>query len=236
MMHLPSRAALCALAILAVTATPASAQTRAAGSTITYDVTQGAAGPGMPSGATNTTTLSFNIDRIDPDGSAHANATTKMAHVSSGDSPTFEATIMPSGAIVLKYDPNMRPHFSLSKSYMRSISGNQMAQQLQIEMDMANFNGFAGECSKRTLRTGMSWQGTTIGMMPTAVRYKVTGRQQQAGHDVFVVSMQTGSGGIGSTSGLGYYDPAARLVVGLHSVMTAAANGQGTVADFTLKP
>lgn len=235
MKHLPARAALCALAIFSITAVPASAQTRAAGTTISYDYTQGGAGPGMGKGAMQTTTLSFNIDRIDADGSAHANVTTQMPHVPGGDSPTFEATLMPSGAIVPKYDPNMRPHFSLSKSYMRSLSGNSFAQQLTMQLGMVNFNALADECSKRKLRIGQTWQATSTGMMPASVRFTVTGRQQQAGRDVFVVSMETGSGGMGATTGQGYYDPVAHLVVGLHSTM-AGPGGQGQVTDITLKP
>jgi hypothetical protein len=204
----------------------ASAQERTVGQHVVYDVTtsdQGAEGGGR----SRTTTLDVAIDQVNPDGSAHANASMQLP----GHKSSFEALISPTGAITGKSDPNVKPHYGMTDAEMNALAENSLAQN--IGYVLAPLNTFADACASRgALHVGDSWQGTMKTPIPIDVVFTVTGRQNQAGRNSFAVKIESAGGAVGTASGEGYYDPAAHLVTGLH-LQLAASRGTLTT-DVTL--
>jgi hypothetical protein len=231
MAHRSVPTAFCTLVVLVAAMGFASAQERKVGQHIIYDVTVNGQGGRMGGGRSMTTTLDFAIDEVNSDGTAHANVSMQESHA---PKVTFEGSVSPTGAVVGKSNPNIKPHVGMSEQEMTALTANTAAQT--IGYTLAPLNAFADSCAARgALRVGDSWQGTINIPAPVNVVYTVTGRQNQAGHDSFAVKITSASGAPGTASGDGYYDPTMRLVSGLHFQL-ASPNGETETTDFTLHP
>jgi hypothetical protein len=215
------------VAVSAMATNVAGAQERAAGQHLIYDVTTGGQSGHMGSGRSDTTMLDLALDQLNPDGSAHANASMEIH----GQKMSFEASISSTGAITGKSDPNIKPHYGMSEQESNALAANSLAQNLGYVL--APLNAFADACAARgALHVGDSWQGTMKTPVPADVVFTVTGRQSQAGRDSFAIKIASAGDGPATASGQGYYDPVAHLVTGLH-IQLAAPSGEMTT-DVTL--
>lgn len=224
-------AAFAAAVVLVLMSGAVNAQERKIGDLLTYDFESSGQGARMGAGKGTGMTLVLAVDRINPDGSAHANGSFQVAGMPKGMVPPIDTTISPSGAIVTKQIPNVHPHYGWSTQEQLAVASNQMVLGLQNQLAMVNFNAFADGCARRTLHIGDSWESPSERFAGMNLRYKVTGREQHLGHDAFAVSMQSADN---SMTGQGYYDPAAHLVVAVHSEMTNAK--EAAIFDVALHP
>lgn len=222
------RVALATLVGFAAVVNLAVAQERQTGDRFVYTMQMGMGTmPGMKS------EMTVKIDRVDPDGSAHANVSLSSPHASD---TTFEATLSPAGEIIPpKLDTTKKPTMGMSPSAQKELAGNYAAQM--IAMNLRGFNALAAACAAHgALHANDSWHATTTDAMQTVVSYKVTGTKEVAGHQGFVVAMQSDPGAMMGFSGEGYYDPAAHLVLGVHTEMSGGGPGQSQVTEIMLKP
>lgn len=231
MMNTAIRIALFTLLVSLTSMGFASAQERQVGQHVVYDVAVNGQGGPMGSGKSTTITLDFAIDRLNPDGSAHA---TVSLQGSAMPKVSFEGTISPTGALAGKPNPNIKPHVGMTDQETMALAENTMAQY--IGSTLAALNAFADGCAARgALHVGDSWNATMNVPFPVNVLYTVTGRKNQAGHDSYAVKFASVPGAAGTASGNGDYDTAMRLVSTLHFQM-ASSNGQAEIMDFTLHP
>lgn len=211
---------LCALAALTAVAI---AQERKAGDQLVYTVQMG----GGTGAKLMSSDMTVAIDSVDPDGSAHTKISMSMP---GAGKTTVEAAMSPAGELITKLG-DTKPSMSMSKSAAAAMSMNSM-----LGIILGPFNGLAsGAAAHGALRLNDSWHGTA-GLMPIDLTYKVTGTKEVSGHQATVVSIQSENSGMGQITGEGYYDPAAHLVVGIHSEMKGQAAGQSSVTDIMLKP
>ena len=228
-------AAVVAFLVAVSMAMAAAAQERKAGDRIAYDFTLGGQGGAMGAGMNANMRLTLLIERIDQDGSAHGKLSIESQMLPANADVAPDATISPTGALLTKYDPNLRVRNTMSNEDVAALSSNAAAQMLQTELSMSNFNTFADACGQRALHVGDSWDATSM-TPPVTLHYTVTGREQKLGHDAFVVSIQSAPNPLGSISGRGYYDAASHTVVALHSEMHSSAQNQTGTVDVTLRP
>jgi hypothetical protein len=191
-------------------------------------------GAGMGAGRDTGMTLVLDIDRVDADGSSHAKASLQGALIPKKLNVTFEGTIAASGAINLKFDPNLQPQVGESRERAESLGTNAAAYMMQQELSMSNFNAFADGCAQHELSTGATWSAPMDMPPGVDVRYSVTGREQRVGRDVFAVTMQSEQNPMGSLSGVGYYDPVAHLVVTLHAELKSTNYKSSMTTDISL--
>ncbi len=222
---------------LALSTAIALAQERKPGDRLAYDITSsGQSGQKGTPGYTMTMTLT--VKSIDPDGTSHATGTMSMPKVPQMGQASFQATISPGGAIVPQFDPNMKPTAHMSNEQLMAFGGNEMAMSTLVQFRMANFNGLANACAQRTLKVGDSWQAPSDSTIPMNVKYTVTGREQEQGHDAFAIAMEGSAESptqAASLSAKGYCDPEAHLVVSIHSEMKNSSNQSG-ITDIVLRP
>lgn len=227
-------AALAAAVVLAALNGPVfGQQERKAGDKIVYTFQQSGKGGQMNGTKALASVFTFTIDGTDSDGNSHATATMEMQGIRGAPKTSFEAAISPTGAILTKTDPNLKPTMGMSLKDASAIAANDLEMQLQSQLAMMNFNTFADTCSKRTLHVGDTWKAPMQLGQDTIV-YTVTGRQTQQGRDTFAVAMKPAPGSTNSFTGQGFYDPVAHLVVGLHMETALPGQNESIVNDMTL--
>lgn len=206
--------------------------------TLVYTLRTSGSGSQMPGGPGTAMTIAFTLENTDADGTRHGSVLVKMTGIGNAMQPAkIDAAISPAGAISLKYDPAaMRPHMGMSKAEVAAASAGSQAAMLQFQL--APFNAFASACAaQKTLRPGASWRATSSELPPMDLAYAVTGRASHSGRDTLAVTMQgTMVGGSGAVSGQGYYDPADRVVAGMHYEMKSPDGRQGEIVDIDLAP
>lgn len=218
-----------ALAAFVIAGATASAALKV-GDQLVYTVktTQAAGGPGMDAKVT------INVDRIETDGSAHANATIDMSHMPSAK---VEATISRFGEIVGKSDVQPATGFQmpLTPAAGKKLYEKQMAAAApgMLQMNVMAINAIASAVARhKTLKAGASWQAPGPGSMVDDITYKVTGREQHLGRDSYVIALQSPPGASSTTTGTAYYDPAAHVVVALHCEMKMSQGNQVVDAEL----
>jgi len=224
--------AIVLIAVLALVVLPSAlalAQERRAGDQLVYDVSTSGQG-GTMGGKTMAITLTFTIKSVDADGTAHADAMVAAPQLPQTGQTPFEVTIAPSGALLPQYDPNMKPTYNMSQAQGSALAANEFALGEINQLKLTNFNGLANACAQRTLHVGDTWQGS-LEMPAIPITYKVSGHQQQHGHDVFAVDMEGGEGPA-SFSAQGQCDVTAHLVVSIHTQLKNATAAE--VTDVTL--
>jgi hypothetical protein len=203
------------------------AQERKTGDRLAYTLSMG----GGPKSGSTTSTITLVIDSVAADGSAHAKGTLDAQHVSS---IPFEATISAAGEVLTKVEPMGRPSVT-SKAQMTAAAASAMTQF--VAFGFRPFNALAAACAARgTLHVGDSWSSPTSDAPHVTVTYNVTARANHLGHDAFAVTMASAPGSAIPISGSGYYDPSARLVVGVQSEIADPNSGQTGNIDIALQP
>lgn len=211
-------------ATLLAMAAPAAAQERNVGDTITYDVTQSGGGPSQK------TSLVLKIDRVDPNGSAHAMATYAMTR-GAASSP-FDATFTSAGEIRPALSMDIKPHVGMSKAEMTAMGGRATGDMLTFVL--RPFNTFAAACSARKPHAGDTWHASTADQPQMDFTYRVTRVEDRAGHTLVDVAMQSSPGAMMDMSGNGTYDVTVHLVTVFRSEWKSG--GQSQVTELTLKP
>jgi len=179
--------------------------------------------------------VTVNVDRVDKDGSAHANVSLDTPHMSSFKA---EATITRFGEIVAKAaDMTTMTGFSppMNQKAAQAIADKQMAlgAPSMLQMNLSALNAVAGAVARhKNLKIGDSWQAAGPGIVGDQISYKVTGRDQHLGHDSYVIALQSLPGASSTVTGTGYYDAAAHLVVAVHCEMNTPQGSQ--IADDAL--
>jgi hypothetical protein len=206
---------------------PGSAQQLKAGSQLVYDMRFG----GNMGGRMMSMTFTFAIRSVNPDGSSNARATISGAGMPSGMG--FDTTISPTGAILPKYDPSMKPHTGMGMAEAQKVTENGAAQGLM--MNFGPLNGFADACAKRgALHVGDSWTGQFNAPFAVAAVFSVTGEQIQAGHKRYAVSVKSAPGAPGTLAAQGTYDPIAHLVTAFQSSISNNS-GQSMTTEVALR-
>jgi len=218
-----------ALALLVLPSALGLAQERRAGDQLVYDMSTSGQDSKM-GGKTTAMTLTFTIKSVDADGTAHADGIVAAPQLPKTGQTPFQVTIAPSGALLPQYDPNMKPTYNMSQAQANALAANAFALSQINQFKLTNFNGLANACAQRTLHVGDTWQGS-LEMFAIPITYKVTGHQQQRGHDVFAVDMEGGEGPA-SFSAQGQCDVTAHLIVSIHTQLKNATTAE--VTDVTL--
>ncbi|MBV8339149.1 MAG: hypothetical protein JO343_04295 [Candidatus Eremiobacteraeota bacterium] len=192
-------------------------------------------------------TLTLHVDAVDPDGSAHATGTAVTTMAPSTNSMVaksmanmgqdLEAKILPDGGIVPKYDPPTAPTVGESQAQQQAEAAHTKANYAGglIAHRIDNFNEFALGCSKRSaFKTGDSWR-LVDATSSTTWTFAVTGTDHIAGHDVFVITMNSHFASENMTSKrnfTGDYDAVNHLVVAFKGE-THQTNTQAGESSFT---
>jgi len=210
-------AAFAAVALV-LSGAPATAQQRSAGDKIVYSVQMSNGGNAKQA---MTSKVTVNIDKVNADGTAHANVVVDggggSAHMPQMKS---EATITKAGEIIAKTPSELpKAGFPVTQAAAEKVMNAQMAAAGpgMLEMNLRSFNGFAAAVgARKQLKIGDTWRAPSPSDSRETVVYKVTGREQHLGHDAFVITLQSTPDASTKVSAQGYYDDAAHLVVGLH--------------------
>ncbi|MBV8068070.1 MAG: hypothetical protein JO113_08825 [Candidatus Eremiobacteraeota bacterium] len=218
--------------VLAATTVPSLAQERAVGARLLYDVTVSGQGGGMGAGRTMNMGFALTLDRVDADGSAHAKASISGAGLPASSNFAFDATVSPAGAIIPKYDPNIKMHAGMSEAESLAFAENQAA--MVFSTTLRPINAFASACAQRANpRVGDTWHAEMDVPFATDAIYTVTGQRDLLGHRVYAVSVQAAATTANTVAGQGSYDSTAHLVSVFHYTLTNT-NGETETADFTL--
>jgi len=238
------------------------ASTRTVGQTLVYDLTEvnhASVPPGLPAAALArfqavngkplTSTLTVSIDKVDPDGSAHVNASMVNAAMASLPSnlrdpaSDFQGTLMPDGRIVPTYDPSLHPTAGAGGvlNITPAISQNNVAGMTIGRLD--DFNAFAQGCGARaSIKNGDSWrQQYRLSYSAMEFSFTAGATEMIAGHAAVAVTMKTSYQSPQSSESIvasGHYDLTQRLVVDFHDEVqsTTPAGPASRTADFTLRP
>jgi hypothetical protein len=237
------------------------ASSRTVGQVLVYDVlltTQSPMPPGMPAfaqarfqevnGKPIVFTLTATVAAVDPDGSAHVNASfvnAAVAHYGHNivdPASDFQGTLTPAGGLLPTYDPSIKPSTGPGGQLNMTpeIEKNTVAGSLTGRFD--GFTAFAQGCGMQGTAKNGAWH-LAAGPAYDRVNYTFTdsGSETVAGRSVRAVKMQ----GALQTSGMsqtvvagGHYDPAQHVVVDFHSeTHTTTARGPSSeIIDYKLRP
>lgn len=175
--------------------------------------------------------MAFAIQSTAADGTRQATVLVNAPKMPPLNGKKMGAAISPAGAITIASTGDIAKHYSPTQA--KAMSEAAMSPMVQMMIDP--LNTFALACaSAPSLKVGTSWH-SFWNEGQTDVNYTVTGREQRAGRDTAVVTISTPGGGGATLTGTGNYDPAAHMVVSLHSEIRQSATGPaGQVTDVTL--
>lgn len=241
------------------------ADTRKAGDSLNYEVTLAQKFP-VPASASkeqakyfqdqppaiSTYTFSVAVDRVDPNGNAHAKISPhyKNVHIRGWTFPDFEGSVLPDGQIVPTVDLSV-----LKGSGLDTGSTVKPGYRPQTPEESVNFAAYGfgrqlllfndvalGAGKRNAFADGDSWRIVIPDQNNETVNFTYTGKQPFHGHDVVVltvIAVEQTQNGPRTTTGTGYYDAVQKLLIGLHSegemdMPPLGAVGQKT--DITLQP
>ncbi len=257
--------------LLLVIAAPAlSAAPRSVGQTLVYAVTTtsnrtSSPPPSLPASMRaqyeamqakaaqgSTSTFTFTIDRVDPNGNAHLKGTLAGPAVPAAAVAivpylnTLQATLAPDGRIIPTYDPNMPPATTRDNKYHEIEPTEASAQNTNAGQFHADeFNHFAQGCAKRGhLKPGDSWHLQTRDAMSQAITtydFSVSAPTSAGAPAVSMNANVEQPNGTRKIEATGHYDPAANQVLDLHVMETYdttspyGRNSGSLTTDFTLQ-
>jgi|GEM_PF-4709028 len=187
---------------------------------------------GMGQGPTLDLSLAVTITSTAQDGTRRANIVVRMPRMPL-DGKKVEATISPAGALMIastgqfNTSPGMNP---------QSIKTNaEAATAPMLQNFIAPINSFASGCAKApSQKPGATWHAYSKELNADVI-YSISGREQHAGRDTLAITMKSASGASATVSGHGNYDPAAHLVVNVHSEVIQSVDPSATqVLDAAL--
>ncbi|MBC5825134.1 MAG: hypothetical protein GIW99_09675 [Candidatus Eremiobacteraeota bacterium] len=185
-----------------------------------------------PTPGTDTFTFSIAVDRLDPDGSAHATISPHYSglvlHIRGWSFPDFEGSVLADGQIVPKYDLSLLKGSGLDATSSRVTTG----YRPQTHEEQVNFSAYSlnqrlslfndvalGAGKRKAFTDGDSWRIVIPDKNNETINFSYTGKQSYRGHDVVVLAfttMRTTQNGPSPVKGAAYYDPQENLLIGLH--------------------
>lgn len=214
------------LPALLLTSTVATAQQSQSPASFTYNMKMGNGPQSM------SFSIGVTVKSTANDGTRNVGIAVSMPHMPV-DGKKMDATIAPSGVITVASTGqfNTNPGFSVQAAKANEAA----AEGPMVQNFIAPLNVFAAGCAKApSQKVGTTWHWFAMESQAD-VMYTITGHQQVAGRDTLAIAMKNAPGAPATIHGQGTYDPAAHLVVSVHSeTQQSMAAGVTQIFDAAL--
>ncbi len=202
-----------ALPVLLLISAPAAAQV-ASPNAFVYNMKLSSGQRGMD------ISLAFTVTATDSDGNRKAVAVVRAPKMVPLDGKKFDVTVDRAGVITVGSTGTFTTG---GAAEAKANSAAAIGPLLQMMINPLNV--FAAGCAAApSQKVGTTWHAYSSAVM-TDVVFTITGREQQGGHNTIAVTMSSPGSGA-SVTGKGNYDPAARVVVNVHSEVRQAAGAR----------
>ena len=177
-------------------------------------------------------TFTVSVDRVDPDGTAHAIISPHLGnmHIRGWSFTDFEGTVMPDGQIVPKFDLTMIKGSGIDQTSSKINPG----YHPQTPAESVNFSAFSfsrrllvlndvalGAGQKKSFKDGDAWRIVIPDKNNEIVNFDYQGMESHQGHDVVSLGFtttRTTQNGVGPIAGTARYDLQRNVVTMMHFV------------------